>query len=278
MTLGSIAQHAHKHGITALKKYSQNFIFDYTLCEKIVRASGLNKNDIALEIGPGTAGLTRAILAAKPRSLTVIETDSRCIPLLEEIKELFPNLNIIQGDALKFDLLSLGNEKINIISNLPYQIGTELVIKWLKQSFLVNSMTLMLQKEVVERICSPVSTKSYGRLSVICQLLCHTQKCFDVSPKSFYPPPKVHSSIVKLIPIENDFNAELIETIELITKLAFGERRKMIKSSLKRLTPKIEDLLKELKIDSSCRAENLSPQDYLKLVKLYLTQNVVNIS
>lgn len=270
MILGSIAQHAHKHGIIALKKYSQNFIFDYTLCEKIVRASNLKENDLALEIGPGTAGLTRAILAAKPKSLTVIETDSRCIPLLIEIKELYPDLNIIQGDALKFDLSSLGYNNIKIISNLPYQIGTELVIKWLKQSSLINSMTLMLQKEVVDRICAPVSTKSYGRLSVICQLLCHTQKCFDVSPKSFYPPPKVHSAIVKLTPIINDITAELIEAVELITKLAFGERRKMIKSSLKKLTPKIEDFLIELKINNSCRAENLSPQDYLALAKLYL--------
>ncbi|MCC8417199.1 MAG: 16S rRNA (adenine(1518)-N(6)/adenine(1519)-N(6))-dimethyltransferase RsmA [Rickettsia endosymbiont of Bryobia graminum] len=268
--LGTIANHAHKYGITALKKYSQNFIFDYTLCEKIVRASGLKENDIALEVGPGTAGLTRAILAAKPKSLTIIETDSRCIPLLLEIKELYPNLNIVQGDALKFDLLTLDNREINIISNLPYQIGTELVIRWLKQSSMINSMTLMLQKEVVERICSPISTKSYGRLSVICQLLCHTQKCFDVSPHSFYPPPKVHSSIVKLTPIKNNFTIQLIETIELITKLAFGERRKMIKSSLKKLTPKIEDFFQELKIDSSCRAENLSPQNYLQLAKLYL--------
>lgn len=270
MILTSIAKHAHKHGVTALKKYSQNFIFDYTLCEKIVKASSLKENDIALEIGPGTAGLTRGILAVNPKSLTVIETDSRCIPLLKEIKELYPNLYIIEGDALKFDLLSLGNKKINIISNLPYQIGTELVMRWLKQSSLINSMTLMLQKEVVDRICSSVGVKSYGRLSVICQLLCHTEKCFDVSPKSFYPRPKVHSSIVKLVPTEHDFTIELIETIELITKFAFGERRKMIKSSLKKLTPKIEDLLKELNIDYSSRAENLSPKDYLKLAKLYL--------
>ena len=130
-------------------------------------------------------------------------------------------------------------------------------------------MTLMLQREVVDRICARLGTKSYGRLSVISQLHCQVKKCFDVSPKAFYPPPAVHSAIVKLVPINNEITPELTETVELITRLAFGERRKMIKSSLKRLTPKIENLFAKLGIDSSCRAENLSPENYLSLAKLY---------
>ncbi|MCC8483429.1 MAG: 16S rRNA (adenine(1518)-N(6)/adenine(1519)-N(6))-dimethyltransferase RsmA [Rickettsia endosymbiont of Labidopullus appendiculatus] len=268
--LPSIAKHASKHGIAPIKKYGQNFIFDSSLCDKIVRVSGLQENDLVLEIGPGTAGLTRAILACNPKSLTVIETDVRCIPLLMEIRELFPNLHIIHSDATKFDLSALSTNKITIISNLPYQIGTELIIKWLKKLPLISSMTLMLQKEVVERICGKVGTKSYGRLSIICQLLCSVEKCFDVNPQAFYPAPKVHSAIVKLVPYNNNaLTAELIEKVELITRLAFGKRRKMIKSSLKTLTSCIEDLLTELKIDNSSRAENLSPQDYLSLAKLY---------
>ncbi|MCC8397813.1 MAG: 16S rRNA (adenine(1518)-N(6)/adenine(1519)-N(6))-dimethyltransferase RsmA [Rickettsia endosymbiont of Labidopullus appendiculatus] len=268
--LPSIAKHASKHGITPIRKYGQNFIFDSSLCDKIVRVSGLQENDLVLEVGPGTGGLTRAILACNPKSLTVIETDVRCIPLLMEIRELFLNMDIIHSDAVKFDLSTLSHNKITIISNLPYQIGTELVIKWLKKLSLISSMTLMLQKEVVDRICGKVGTKSYGRLSVICQLLCSVEKCFDVNPQAFYPAPKVHSAIVKLVPYNNNIlTAGLIEKVELITRLAFGKRRKMIKSSLKKLTPRIEGLLAELKIDNSCRAENLSPQDYLSLAKLY---------
>lgn len=268
--LPSIAKHASKHGITPIRKYGQNFIFDSSLCNKIVRVSGLKEHDFVLEVGPGTAGLTRAILSCNPKSLTVIETDVRCIPLLMEIRELSPNLHIVHSDAAKFDLSTLDHNKITIISNLPYQIGTELVIKWFKKLPLISSMTLMLQKEVVDRICGKVGTKSYGRLSVICQLLCSVEKCFDVNPQAFYPAPKVHSSIVKLVPYNNNvLTAELIEKVELITRLAFGKRRKMIKSSLKTLTSCIEDLLAELKIDNSFRSENLSPQDYLSLAKLY---------
>ncbi len=269
MILPSIAQHASKHGIVPIKKYGQNFIFDYSLCDKIVRASGLTEGSVVLEVGPGSGGLTRAILTTKPQSLTVIEADSRIIPLLMEIKEIYPNLTVIHNDACKFELTTFQNEeKITIISNLPYQIGTELVIKWLKQLSFIKSMTLMLQKEVVERICAPVSTKAYGRLSVICQLLCFVQKCFDVGPKSFYPPPKVYSSVVKFTPSGTLLAPLLLEKVELITKLAFAGRRKMIKTSLKKFTPKIEDFLAELKISNSCRAENLSPDDYLSLAKL----------
>jgi len=268
--LPSIAKHASKHGIIPLKKYGQNFIFDSTLCDKIVKVSTLEEDAHVLEVGAGTAGLTRSILARNPQSLTVIETDNRCIPLLAEIKMLYPNLQIIHGDACKFDLSTLLHNKISIIANLPYQIGTELVIKWLKQAPLIKDMTLMLQKEVVNRICGKVATKSYGRLSIICQLLCSVEKCFDVSPQAFYPAPKVHSAIVRLVPLDSPLNLGLIEVVESITRFAFSERRKMIKSSLKKFTVQIEDLLAELKIDSSCRAENLSPQDYLSIAKLYL--------
>lgn len=269
MILPSIAKHASKHGIIPLKKYGQNFIFDNSLCDKIVRVSGLKTGDMVLEVGPGTAGLTRAILVCRPASLTVIETDVRCIELLEEIKSLYPNLHIIHGDANKYDISSLEHKKLTIISNLPYQIGTELVINWLKKSKFLNSMTLMLQKEVVERICGKVGTKSYGRLSIICQLICSVEKCFDVSPGAFYPAPKVHSAIVKLVPFTTSLSPELIEKVELITRLAFGERRKMIKSSLKKLPVSVEKLLTELQINPTSRAENLSPQDYLSLAKLF---------
>ena len=266
--LPSIAQHARKYSIIPLKKYGQNFIFDSTLCDKIVRDSGLKEGSNVLEIGPGTAGLTRSILSYLPKSLTVVELDSRCIALLNEIQTLYPNLNIIEGDALKFELSSLGMDNIYIISNLPYQVGTELVIKWLKNIHLIANMTLMLQKEVVDRIRAKPSTKDYSRLSVICQLICKIDKCFDVNPEAFYPPPKVYSSIVKLSPLPFIVEPETLRQVEIITRFAFSERRKMIKSSLKRLSPEINSFLDELKIDKSCRAENLTPQNYLSLAEL----------
>lgn len=273
----SIAKLAAKHGIIPLKKLGQNFIFDETLCDKIVKASGLQDGNIALEIGPGPAGLTRSILNASPKQLTVIEMDARCIPLLKEIKAVYPNLTIKQADALKVNLSELvTNEKVTIISNLPYNIGSVLLTSWLLQSEKINSMTLMLQKEVVDRIIAKPGIKSYGRLSVICQIVCKITKCFDVSPKAFYPEPKIWSSVVRLEPKKNIPSLQLLTKIEQITNLAFSGRRKMIKSSLKALSPDILPILEKLSIKESLRAENLSPDDYLALAKTILAmQNPV---
>ncbi len=266
--LPSIAKLASKHGIAPLKKLGQNFIFDENLCDKIVRASGLKKGDIALEVGPGPAGLTRSILNSSPEELVVIEMDDRCIPLLDEIKTIYPALTIKHADALKIKLQDLSiDKKINIISNLPYNIGSVLLIAWLHQFQMLNSMTLMLQKEVVDRIVAKPGTKAYGRLSVICQIVCNVEKCFDVSPKAFYPEPKIWSSVVKLEPKEKVPNQNLLLKIEKITNIAFSGRRKMIKSSLKLLSPDISSILKKLSIADTLRAENLSPQDYLALAE-----------
>ncbi len=269
--LPSIAKLAAKHGIVPLKKLGQNFIFDETLCDKIVKASGLQDGNIALEIGPGPAGLTRSILKASSGKLKVIEMDARCIPLLEEIKTVYPNLIIKQADALKVSLSEIvTDEKITIISNLPYNIGSVLLTSWLLQSEKINSMTLMLQKEVVDRIIAKAGTKSYGRLSVICQIVCKITKCFDVSPKAFYPEPKIWSSVVRLEPKENTPNLQLLTKIAQITNLAFSGRRKMIKSSLKALSPDINTRLEKLSIKESLRAEDLLPEDYLALAEAIL--------
>lgn len=266
--LPSIAKLASKHGIAPLKKYGQNFIFDETLCDKIVRQSHLTKDSCVLEIGPGPAGLTRSILKASPHKATVIETDVRCLPLLEEIKESYPFLHILHDDALKVELSSVSDgEKLNIISNLPYNIGTQLLLNWIYQIDYVKSMTLMLQKEVVDRIVSAPGKKSYGRLSIICQLVCDVEKCFDVSPKAFYPEPKIWSSIVLLTPKTNIPANNILLQLGTITMHAFSARRKMIKSSLKNVAPNIHLILNELGLDQSLRAENLSPEDYLNIVK-----------
>lgn len=266
----SIAGFARRHGIAPLKKLGQNFIFDESLCDKIVRVSGLAKGDVALEVGPGPAGLTRSILKLLPLKLIVIETDKRCLPLLEEIQKIWPNLEIHHDDALRVNIEELfqgnpGNKKLHIISNLPYNIGTGLLISWLHQTDRIGSMTLMLQKEVVERIVAKPGIKAYGRLSVICQLVCDVRKCFDVSPKAFYPEPKIWSGIVHLVPKADIPTRSMLGKLEIVTNKAFSGRRKMVKSSLKTLFPDITNTLKELKIDESLRAENLSPNDYLQL-------------
>jgi 16S rRNA (adenine1518-N6/adenine1519-N6)-dimethyltransferase len=186
--LPSIAKLASSHGIQPLKKFGQNFIFDETLCDKIVKASGLKTGSFALEIGPGPAGLTRSILKQNPAKLIAIETDVRCMPLLQEIKEHYPALEIINADALKIKLSDIfTGEKIQIIANLPYNVGTGLLLNWFKELEHIESMTLMLQKEVVERIIAKPSSSAYGRLSIISQLLCDCNKAFDVSPKAFCP-------------------------------------------------------------------------------------------
>ena len=267
--LPSVAKLASKHGIIPLKKYGQNFIFDESLCDKIVRVADITSNSDILEIGPGPAGLTRSILKAAPNSLSVVETDSRCLPLLKEIQGTYPALKIIHNDALKITLSEIkASAKLDIISNLPYNIGTQLLLNWINQIKHINSMTLMLQKEVVDRIISEPGKKSYGRLSIICQLVCNTKKSFDVSPKAFYPEPKIWSSIVHLTPKTDIPSKEILSILEKITLHAFAGRRKMIKSSLKNVAPNIEEILSNLGLNHNLRAENLSPNNYLQIAEM----------
>ena len=263
----SIAKLANKHGIAPLKRYGQNFIFDESLCDKIVKFAQINKSSNVLEIGPGPAGLTRSILKSAPGSLCVIETDIRCLPLLEEIKDSYPVLQIKLGDALKVPLAEINSGKLDIVANLPYNIGSQLLTNWLCQIEYVNSMTLMLQKEVVDRIVASHNSKAYGRLSIFCQIFCEVEKCFDVSPKAFYPEPKIWSSIVRLVPKNNVPDTSIRNKLEKITQAAFTGRRKMIKSSLGKIAPNIAEILQTLNLDQSLRAENLSPQDYINIAK-----------
>lgn len=267
--LPSIAKHAEKHKVRALKKYGQNFILDSSLCNKIVKYSNIHSKSMILEIGPGIGGLTRAILEHGSKALTVIEKDNRCMPILADIKAVFNHLNIIHGDAMEFDFQSFIKireyNKIDIVSNLPYNIGTVLLIKWLKMHELIDTMTLMLQREVVDRICAQTHSKQYGRLSILCQLICATKKLFNVSSSSFYPQPKVMSSVVKLTPLNNAPQLDIIDKIGLITSLAFAQRRKMIKSTLKTIFYEYE--LEKCNILGTSRAEEISPQQYLLLAK-----------
>jgi 16S rRNA (adenine1518-N6/adenine1519-N6)-dimethyltransferase len=262
--ISSIASYAKLFGIIPVKALGQNFIYDKSLCDKIANSSGSIVNKEILEIGPGPAGLTRSILEQQPKKLIVIEKDKRVVPLLEDLKKHYNTLHIINADALKLKLSEIGLEgNIKIVANLPYNIGTQLIINWSKEISFIEDITVMLQKEVVDRICAPTSTKAYGRLSVIMQTLFIPQKLFDVSRDSFYPKPKVTSSIVKLIPNPARYDYKLIEKLEQITQIAFSNRRKQLTNSLgKTYNP---EFLRELNITLTQRPEEISPELYVKI-------------
>jgi 16S rRNA (adenine1518-N6/adenine1519-N6)-dimethyltransferase len=227
---------ARKYGIHAKKSLGQNFIFDKNFTDKIAKSAGSLEDEEILEIGAGVGSLTRSILDCGAKKLTVIEKDERCINLLLELKSFYgERLDIINGDALLIDEKKLfadtfsKNKKIKIIANLPYNISTPLIIKWLKIAPLISSMTIMLQKEVAEKIVSDKDKKSYGRLSVMVNHLCETKISFLVSNTIFVPKPKVMSAITQIIPHKNPRFDVDFTSLEKLCAAAFSKRRKMIK-------------------------------------------------
>ena len=262
--LESISSYAKRFGLIPKKSLGQNFIYDESLCDKIVRTVGQVEDQLVLEVGPGPAGLTRSILKREPQKLTVVEIDKRSIKLLEDLQASYSNLQIINCDALKMSLKELvGESKVHVISNLPYNIGTKLLLNWSREPGSISTITCMLQKEVVERICASMRTKDYGRLSVILQLLFHTKKLFDVSRDAFYPKPKVTSSIVQLIPRANPPSKGEIEKLEKLTRIVFSMRRKKIIKSLSLITPNADQILEDLNINPAYRPEEITPEGFL---------------
>ena len=271
--LPSLRATVETHGLMAKKALGQNFLLDSNITDKIIRLSleKQNLNDFThadvFEIGPGPGGLTRAILKANPQKLTVVEMDERCIAIMEEIKSLVgERLEIINGDALKIDFSKLGNAPRHIISNLPYNISVPLLTGWLMEINNFNSLTLMFQKEVADRITATPGNKNYGRISVLAQLLCRIERLFDLNPNCFVPAPKIWSSVLLFQSLGNDISRADIQKVEQLTALAFGQRRKMIRQSLKSI-PGIEVALEKLEIPNSWRAEQLSPQQFLSLAR-----------
>lgn len=269
--LPSIYEHARKHDIAAQKKLSQNFLFDINITDKIVTAAGNINGLHVIEIGPGPGGLTRSILKKNPAKLTVIEKDLRCLNLLYEIKEYYPQLDIIQGDALKIKLSDI-TDKATIIANLPYQISTVLLFKWLDELPNINFMHLMFQKEVADRICAAHSTSDYGKLSVMTQIKAKAENIFTLPPHVFTPPPKVYSSIVKITPHEQQLTYNEINIIKKLTDEGFTKRRKMINKSFSNTITNL-DIFNSLTIKPTFRAENLSINDYIKLAQAILNYN-----
>ncbi|MDF2965696.1 MAG: putative ribosomal adenine dimethylase [Rickettsiaceae bacterium] len=283
-TLPSIYEHAKRFGIIARKSLGQNFLFDENLNDKIVRLAGPLEGKDVIEIGPGPGGLTRSILKCSPRKLTVIEKDDRCIELLKEIQSIYPQLEIISEDALKisirkllvgtdnYDSQNLVSKKCKIISNLPYNIGTVLLFKWLDEIDLISDMTLMFQREVADRICAKENTSAYGKLSIMVQLKAEAQKAMDLSPKAFTPPPKVSSAIVKINPLDSQPSPELAEIIKKLVDGGFSNRRKMINKSFASAV-KSPEIYNKAGISPTLRAENLSLQDYIRLAEAILNAN-----
>lgn len=257
------------HGLEALKSLGQNFLLDFNITAKIARHAGPLEGVSVIEVGPGPGGLTRALLAAGARRVIAIERDSRCIGALREIEARYPGkLTILEGDALKTDFATLApGERVRIVSNLPYNIGTELLIGWLRAAPwppFYESLTLMFQREVAKRIvATPAQVSDYGRLGILAGWRTEARIAFDLPPSAFTPPPKVTSSVVNLVPRANPLPCRL-ETLERVTAAAFNQRRKMLRQSLKSL-PGYEKMFELTGIDPTARPETLAVEAFVAL-------------
>jgi 16S rRNA (adenine1518-N6/adenine1519-N6)-dimethyltransferase len=262
-----------RHGLRARKSLGQNFLLDLNLTARIARAAGPLVGVDVVEIGPGPGGLTRALLAAGARRVVAIERDQRAIAALEEIAARYPGrLEIVAGDALDFDPRPLlGGAPARVVANLPYNVATALLISWLTLEPWppwYDRLVLMFQREVAERIAANPGSKSYGRLSVLAQWRCEARTLFDVAGKAFVPAPKVTSSLVSLIPREAPLVCER-GALERVTEAAFGQRRKMLRQSLKTLGTDPLALLERANIEPTARAEEIPPEGFVALARAF---------
>jgi 16S rRNA (adenine1518-N6/adenine1519-N6)-dimethyltransferase len=269
--LPSLRLTVDSYGLLAKKALGQNFLLDKNITDKIVatslKAQGLSSFADAevFEIGPGPGGLTRSVLQAEPKHLTVIELDERCINIMQDIQSKTGNvLDIVNQDALTYDFTSSTAVDKHIVSNLPYNISVPLLTKWLKDIKEYRSLTLMFQKEVGDRILAPIKTKDYGRISILAQLQCKITRLFDLNPECFTPAPKIWSSVLLFQPLENPLNTDEITRLEKLTAQAFSMRRKMIRQSLKSIK-NLDAICQDLGLSPTMRPEELTPQQFLAL-------------
>ena len=265
LQLPTIKETLKKNNVKINKSLGQNFLFDLNLTDKIVK----NSEPICptvIEIGPGPGGLTRSILKKKPNVLYTIDKDKQSEKMLTDIKKIYrDNLIIITDDALHYPIWELGDSPRQVIANLPYNTGTKMLTSWLKHIQHFDLLTLMFQKEVADRIIAKQGSKNYGRLSILTNWLTKSKKLFDIPSKAFIPRPKITSSVIQLKPLHKPLYNVSFESIEKITQMAFSQRRKMIKTSLKKVNGHI--ILKELNISPNLRPENLSIIDFCKIAK-----------
>ncbi|WP_414471552.1 16S rRNA (adenine(1518)-N(6)/adenine(1519)-N(6))-dimethyltransferase RsmA [Microvirga sp. M2] len=273
-TLPPLREVVRTHGLMAKKSLGQNFLFDLNLTSRIARSAGALEDATVIEVGPGPGGLTRAILAAGAKKVVAIERDSRCLPALAEIADHYPGrLEVIEADALEFDPRPMAGEGlVRIISNLPYNVGTALLTGWLTGEAWPPwwaSLTLMFQREVAERIvATPDDPKDYGRLGVLCGWRTDARILFDVPPSAFVPPPKITSSIVHLTPKPSPLPCR-IGALEAVTRAAFGQRRKMLRQSLKAIAPDPAALIAAASLNETTRAENVPVEGYVALANAF---------
>ncbi|MFV1918056.1 16S rRNA (adenine(1518)-N(6)/adenine(1519)-N(6))-dimethyltransferase RsmA [Sphingomonas sp. MJ1 (PH-R8)] len=266
-TLPPLREVIRRHGLSASKALGQNFLFDGQLLARIARVPGDLAGQAVLEVGPGPGGLTRALLAAGAK-VTAIERDHRCIPALQELSEAYPGkLRLIEGDALEIDAPALFEGRPHIVSNLPYNVGTALLIGWLSSEWSPwwQSLTLMFQKEVAERIVSQAGEEAYGRLAVLAQWRSTARIAMPVHRSAFTPPPKVMSAVVHILPAEMPEGVRLA-TLERITAAAFGQRRKMLRQSLKPVAGAL-DAAERIGIDVTRRAETVRAEEFVALAR-----------
>lgn len=259
------------HDLVAKKQLGQNFLLDLNLTAKIARLAGdLSACDV-LEVGPGPGGLTRGLLAEGARRVLAVEKDARCLPALAEIQAACPGrLDVINGDALKVDVLSHLTPPIRIVANLPYNVGTELLIRWLTPKHwppFWDSLTLMFQKEVAERIVARPKTDHYGRLALLAQWRADPRIVLHLPPEAFTPAPKVHSAVVHITRLPGPRYPADEAVLSRITAMAFNQRRKMLRSSLKAMGPDIEDRLLAAGIPPTARAEEISLEGFCALAR-----------
>jgi 16S rRNA (adenine1518-N6/adenine1519-N6)-dimethyltransferase len=268
MSLPPLREVIARHGLSASKALGQNFLFDEQLLDRIAAIPGDLTDKAVLEVGPGPGGLTRALLRAGAR-VTAIEMDRRCLPALAELAEAFPGkLRVIEGDALAIDHAALMGEPYAIASNLPYNVGTALFVRWLDGEAwppLWTSLTLMFQQEVAQRIVAEPDTSAYGRLAVLAQWRTNARLAMKVHRSAFTPPPKVMSAIVHVTPAAMSEGVSAARLAQ-VTEAAFGQRRKMLRQSVKGL-PGAVAALEELGIETTRRAETLSVEEFLALAR-----------
>ncbi|MBP7002850.1 16S rRNA (adenine(1518)-N(6)/adenine(1519)-N(6))-dimethyltransferase RsmA [Amaricoccus sp.] len=260
------------HGLSARKGLGQNFLLDLNLTAKIARRAGDLTGADVLEVGPGPGGLTRALLAAGARRVVAIERDARCLPALAEIAAAWPGrLEVIEGDALAVDAAALLRPPVRIVANLPYNVGTELLVRWLTPPAwppFWTSLTLMFQKEVAERIVAAPGSKAYGRLAILAQWRSAARIAFELPPRAFTPPPKVSSAVAHLDALPAPRFPANPAVLSRVVAAAFGQRRKMLRASLRGLGPDVEAWLEAAGIAPTDRAETVDLERFCRLARI----------
>mgnify|MGYP001233289986 CR=1 FL=1 len=269
-SLESLRDVISRHGLDARKALGQHFLLDPNITERIAALAGNLSGRHVIEVGPGPGGLTRALLETPASSITAVELDTRAVGVINELAQHFPNrLSVLEADALKHDLTTLCPAPRHIVANLPYNVATPLLVGWLRQGTAWERLTLMFQQEVAERICAPAGSDHYGRLGVLSQWCAQCSIVMSLPPGAFSPPPAVWSAVVSITPHAMQPEPALFKAMERVTAAAFGQRRKMLRGSLKSLNGEV--LLAKTGIDGTRRAETLSVEEFDKLARAHFT-------